>query len=74
MKNRADKDDIYDFGVILLELLVGRVLKSKGEIDDIMDQARPFNRRGSSHLDCHADFLHSCIDSESSADAVNDSS
>lgn len=47
--NHADKNDIYDFGVILLELMVGRRLKSKSEIDAVKDQVRPLQERRSSH-------------------------
>ncbi|KAF2558295.1 hypothetical protein F2Q68_00018372 [Brassica cretica] len=33
-----DKVDIYDFGVILLELIVGRPLKAKGQVDVLKEQ------------------------------------
>ncbi|CAH8386173.1 unnamed protein product [Eruca vesicaria subsp. sativa] len=33
-----DKMDIYDFGVILLELIVGRPLKAKGQVDVLKEQ------------------------------------
>ncbi|KAL1211535.1 putative inactive leucine-rich repeat receptor-like protein kinase [Cardamine amara subsp. amara] len=33
-----DKIDIYDFGVILLELIVGRPLRAKGQVDVLKDQ------------------------------------
>ncbi|XP_031380455.1 probable inactive leucine-rich repeat receptor-like protein kinase At3g03770 isoform X1 [Punica granatum] len=36
--NHADKNDIYGLGVILLELMAGRQLKTKTEIDAIKDQ------------------------------------
>lgn len=41
----ADKNDIYDFGVILLELMVGRRLKSKSEIDAVKDRVRALHER-----------------------------
>ena len=33
-----DKVDIYDFGVILLELIVGRPLRGKGQVDVLKEQ------------------------------------
>ncbi|XP_021888737.1 probable inactive leucine-rich repeat receptor-like protein kinase At3g03770 isoform X2 [Carica papaya] len=36
--NREDKIDIYDFGVILLEIIVGRPFKSRNEVDALKDQ------------------------------------
>ncbi|KAF8049374.1 hypothetical protein N665_2223s0001 [Sinapis alba] len=33
-----DKIDIYDFGVILLELIVGRPLRAKGQVDVLKEQ------------------------------------
>lgn len=35
-----DKMDIYDFGVILLELITGRHINSKNEEDAVKDQVR----------------------------------
>ncbi|KAJ4978636.1 hypothetical protein NE237_009416 [Protea cynaroides] len=35
-----DKIDIYDFGVILLEIIVGRPITSQGEVDVLKDQLR----------------------------------
>ncbi|CAN7052057.1 unnamed protein product [Brassica oleracea var. botrytis] len=35
-----DKVDIYDFGVILLELIVGRPLKAKGQVDVLKEQLK----------------------------------
>ncbi|XP_022559519.1 probable inactive leucine-rich repeat receptor-like protein kinase At3g03770 [Brassica napus] len=33
-----DRVDIYDFGVILLELIVGRPLKAKGQVDVLKEE------------------------------------
>ncbi|XP_059646477.1 probable inactive leucine-rich repeat receptor-like protein kinase At3g03770 [Cornus florida] len=33
-----DKSDIYDFGIILLEVIVGRSFNSKNEVDILIDQ------------------------------------
>lgn len=39
-----DKIDIYDFGVILLEIIVGRPLRQKGQVDVLKEQVTaPFD-------------------------------
>lgn len=35
-----DKMDVYDFGVILLEIIVGRPITSQSEVDQVKDQVR----------------------------------
>lgn len=35
-----EKPDVYDFGVILLEIIVGRPLDSRDEVDVERDQVR----------------------------------
>lgn len=32
--------DVYDFGVILLEIIVGRPITSQSEVDQVKDQVR----------------------------------
>lgn len=32
------KDDMYDFGVILLEIILGKQLKSRSEVNSFKDQ------------------------------------
>ncbi|KAK4749844.1 hypothetical protein SAY87_027293 [Trapa incisa] len=38
--NHADRNDIYELGVIILELMVGQWLKTKSEIDAVKDQVQ----------------------------------
>ncbi|CAN8269705.1 unnamed protein product [Cochlearia groenlandica] len=38
-----DKVDIYDFGVILLELIVGRPLRAKNQVDALIEQLQASN-------------------------------
>ncbi|KAJ8763143.1 hypothetical protein K2173_025528 [Erythroxylum novogranatense] len=37
-RSNQEKNDIYDFGMILLEIIVGRLLKSANELDDLKHQ------------------------------------
>ena len=37
-KNQDEKVDVYDFGLILLEILVGRSLTSGNDVDALQDQ------------------------------------
>ena len=36
-KHDEDKSDIHDFGAILLELILGRTIKSKNDVDALRD-------------------------------------
>lgn len=36
----GDKMDVYDFGVILLEIITGRQLNSENEVNTLKDQVK----------------------------------
>lgn len=39
---QENKNDIYNFGVILLEIIRGRSIKSADEVDVLRDQVKDF--------------------------------
>lgn len=49
----GDKMDVYDFGVILLEIITGRQLNSENEVNTLKDQVKVLKQ----HLNFYLDFI-----------------